>query len=546
MRSLTIAIGLALAASPLSAQTAFHTTLRSHVPMTPCSDVSAEGNLAFIGRWHQGGMTILDVSDPDDASVITTWHHPTIEQNTLALRPLGSDILVLSNETSADFCAIVLDISNPAVPTIVSDMRPPTFPSNCHNLWPFGDRMMLSGYGTGIGNYIVDLSNPAAPVRDALIPTDIHDNTVIGNTLYIAAGFEGSYVYDITTPTAPVQQSFFTSNTPDSLFYSHNLYPIRSTGYVFGTEEISTGGFVFDQGALRVWDVRDPENPVPVWRWRSDTMRLDSNITPHSAYVVGDFMYLSSYQDGLKVFDCSDPTDPVEVGFYDTFPETPSGLFEGCWGVFPFQGMDRLFLSDIEHGFFIVSFDGARKSTIQGKVRNASTMAVIPGATVQSLTAARTVHSDFGGNYVLKTGSGTHTFQVSAAGFNTLTQDVSLAALGTLAHDFLLVPTTVDVPETASFARAVLQPAAPNPFGAQTTLEFLIPDHGSGAELSLEIFDVRGVKVRTLAEGTARPGSFTTSWDGATAAGLRAPAGVYMARLRVGNEVSTRKLHLAK
>ena len=66
---------------------------------------------------------------------------------------------------------------------------------------------------------------------------------------------EAAYLYDVSDPTAPVQQASFTPNTVDSVFYQHNAYPIRDTGYVVVTEEIQlpAGGGGFVQGSVRVW-----------------------------------------------------------------------------------------------------------------------------------------------------------------------------------------------------------------------------------------------------------------------------------------------------
>ncbi len=69
--------------------------------------------------------------------------------------------------------------------------------------------------------------------------------------------------------------------------------------------------------------------------------------------------------------------------------------------------------------------------------------------------------------------------------------------------------------------------AAPNPFTHRVDLTFRLA--GPGA-VRLAIYDVAGRRVHTLFEGDTA-GEMRARWDGTTAAGARAAAGVYFARL---------------
>ena len=50
-------------------------------------------------------------------------------------------------------------------------------------------------------------------------------------------------------------------------------------------------------------------------------------------------------------------------------------------------------------------------------------------------------------------------------------------------------------------------------------------------DVSLELFDIAGRRVRTLARGVLAPGPHTTVWDGRDGAGHAVGAGVYFVRL---------------
>jgi hypothetical protein len=83
----------------------------------------------------------------------------------------------------------------------------------------------------------------------------------------------------------------------------------------------------------------------------------------------------------------------------------------------------------------------------------------------------------------------------------------------------------------------------PNPFNPSTTINFGIPVHG---EASLEIYDLLGSKVRTLAAGGHEAGYYHVVWDGRNDAGQFVTSGVYLYRLNSQGFVATRKMILVK
>jgi hypothetical protein len=78
----------------------------------------------------------------------------------------------------------------------------------------------------------------------------------------------------------------------------------------------------------------------------------------------------------------------------------------------------------------------------------------------------------------------------------------------------------------------VVEPAlhviGPSPTGGTVTFTFAVPSPG---EVTVEIFDVAGRRVARPVEGRSTAAVGYASWDGTTAARLRAPSGVYVARL---------------
>ncbi|MEQ1833611.1 MAG: kelch repeat-containing protein [Candidatus Eisenbacteria bacterium] len=86
-----------------------------------------------------------------------------------------------------------------------------------------------------------------------------------------------------------------------------------------------------------------------------------------------------------------------------------------------------------------------------------------------------------------------------------------------------------------------MAPPRPNPSLASVTLSFTAP---LGSRGRLEVFDVRGRRVRVLPVNAAHAGWNTIDWDGTGEDAHRLPAGIYLCRLEVGGAHSTRRVTL--
>jgi hypothetical protein len=80
--------------------------------------------------------------------------------------------------------------------------------------------------------------------------------------------------------------------------------------------------------------------------------------------------------------------------------------------------------------------------------------------------------------------------------------------------------------------------AYPNPFNAQTTISYNLP---KASEVSLDIFDIIGRKIETIAEGHQDAGEHSIIWN----AGDK-PSGIYFYRLKAGERIKTNRMVLLK
>ncbi len=101
-------------------------------------------------------------------------------------------------------------------------------------------------------------------------------------------------------------------------------------------------------------------------------------------------------------------------------------------------------------------------------------------------------------------------------------------------------PSAIDDMQPTRFA---LYRNAPNPFQGMSTIRFDLP---RSTDVRLEVFDLAGRRVRTLANGTLGPGALAVTWDGCDAGGRTAGSGVYFYRLRAGSFEAVRKMTLLR
>jgi hypothetical protein len=74
----------------------------------------------------------------------------------------------------------------------------------------------------------------------------------------------------------------------------------------------------------------------------------------HNLYTKDNLIFCSNYRSGLRIYDASsDPTAPVEVAYFDTYPADDGTQFNGLWNNYPYFPSGVVIGSDIERGLFV-------------------------------------------------------------------------------------------------------------------------------------------------------------------------------------------------
>jgi hypothetical protein len=104
-------------------------------------------------------------------------------------------------------------------------------------------------------------------------------------------------------------------------------------------------------------------------------------------------------------------------------------------------------------------------------------------------------------------------------------------------------PTGIGGAVPVTDGRIVLHQNYPNPFNPSTVIRFTLPEPSL---VAVDVFDVRGRRVRVLVRGHRGSGPHTVSWDGMDDAGDPVGSGVFLYRLQAGVTIQTRKMVLIK
>jgi hypothetical protein len=129
-------------------------------------------------------------------------------------------------------------------------------------------------------------------------------------------------------------------------------------------------------------------------------------------------------------------------------------------------------------------------------------------------------------------------------------QDIYIAfnCVSTDAFIFLLDAVAVDSPNANEDNPTVpvvteLKGNYPNPFNPVTTINYSVKNDGP---VSIDIYNIRGQKVRSLVDDVQKAGNHTIVWNGSDNTGKVVSSGVYFYKMNAGNYSQTKKMMLMK
>ena len=208
----------------------------------------------------------------------------------------------------------VIDLTNPAAPVLRA-----TYATGGT---AYGVALNSTGtlaYVANVGSVqIVSLSNPSAPsLVGSLAISGVFRDIAVANGIAYVANQQGQLItVDVTTPSAP-----------------RVLAAVAVSGYAFnvavdGTRAIVNTADINNVAHLDVFNVSAPASPVLV---SSVAVANTSAATVKGIALIGIHAYVATTTQGLKIYDLSTPTNPLLFGAGYTLGNAIDVAVAGPW-----------------------------------------------------------------------------------------------------------------------------------------------------------------------------------------------------------------------
>jgi len=330
------------------------------------------------------GTHIFDVTDPNN--VDTAAFVPGAVQSSLIIHRDYHDyngyLYIVADEGSSTLQIADLNYLPDSV-VVVYDSD--TLFSKSHNI--FIDTATAKLYVCGGGGNqlsVYSLADPVNPVLLVNCGTDvpfwasigyIHDIYVRNDTAYCNAyNASGLFVVDFANTLNPQLLGSYMDNGQNHAGW------LSENGKIYAKEREQFGEDV------QLYDVSDLTNINVLSQLNSG---VDANSIAHNLIIKDSFLFISYYNDGLYIFNISDPSNPFVSGYYDTSTEPHvQGKFRGAWGVYPLLPSGIVLISDMQNGLFVFDVSDALVATqlIKEKGQGYNTVSVYPNPFSEKIT----------------------------------------------------------------------------------------------------------------------------------------------------------------
>ena len=174
------------------------------------------------------------------------------------------------------------------------------------------------------------------------------DEQYAGREICFGSNETAVSIADVTNKRNPVAVSLATY---PNVGYTHQGWLTDDHRFFYMNDELDEASGTVDGTRTLIFDVQELDDPILVDEYIHDTDAID-----HNLYIVGDRMYQSNYNAGLRVLDISDPEQPEMAGYFDTVPwdENEAQYSSFSWSNYPFFDSGYVLITSIREGLFIV------------------------------------------------------------------------------------------------------------------------------------------------------------------------------------------------
>jgi hypothetical protein len=387
------------------------------------------------------------------------------------------------------------------------------------------DCIFLNNHATTFGAALYFYECPAVDVTSCL---------VVGNTAGAVAG-----IYSFDSPVSIINCLFLNNATVTGMG--------GGMGVIYGTLQITNCTFAGNYSPLNggaVW-INQLDEPATVTNsifWNNAPVAFTANST---SYNLAYCSMQTAEGDATNIFGNplftnaanGDVTLQPESPCIDAGTPNPDGLGLPLTDL---AGLPRIVDGDgngtvrIDMGCYEWQVP-VTTGFIAGRVTDSQNQP-LQGANI--FIGAVILTTDADGYYSVELDAGVYNLTCVLPDYEPVTVNGVMVIPGeTATVDFVLNP--------VSNADQIVTPAAlslsnhPNPFRQLTTITFSMDKAG---DVSLEIYNLKGQKVRSLLNESLKAGSYSLDWNGTDANNLQVGSGIYLSRMIQGNKVLTRRI----
>ncbi|MEO6304646.1 MAG: choice-of-anchor B family protein [Bacteroidia bacterium] len=314
-------------------------------------------------------------------------------------------------KTYQNYCYVVSDDGAPNTFQII-DMS--TLPSTVslvyngkdyfergHTVWIDQNKMYVGGvtYSTSAqaAMNVYSLATPTAPALIRSVQQDIpainyvHDMYVRKDTVFASCGYQGLYILKLSASNTFTQLGSYTGYASSA--YNHASMLTQDAKYLLFCDEVPAAQ------PIRFVNVQNFSNVQPV-----QTFKPHTGTTPHNPYLIGNkWAIVSCYQDGINIYDISQPGNVALSGFFDTYNQggfntgTYNGNdYRGNWGAYPYLPSGIIIAVDMQNGVFLLDATAAFNNPVSVKntIASPSSFIVYPNPASNLISVNYTTSGD--------------------------------------------------------------------------------------------------------------------------------------------------------
>ena len=500
----------------LSAQNIQNISLLSKVEYeVELSDIwgyTAEDGKEYALVGLETGTSIVDISDPSNPIEIVNvpggvslWKDIKTYKNRAFITgeyQQGLQIIDLSNLQNGEAPSLFWETSFGGFGRLGA----------CHNIFieeQTGVAYLAGCSVVGGGVLMFDITGDLPSYLGKTNTTYSHDVFVRNDTIYSSDMNIGVFsIIDATNKSNPV----VIANQRTPFQFTHNTWLSDDSKTIFTTDELG-------DSPLAAYDISDI-NDIKALDQFFPTGTKGTGLIPHNVHVKNDFLVTSYYAEGVIITDASRPNNLVQVGAFDTYSGPNASLY-GAWGAFPFFESDIILVTDIENGLFVLKPKYLRAAFFEGIVTDSITGEKLSQVHIEGVNRGVVVFEDQtgldGGYEIGTTQTGNLKITFTKAGYRSETATVrfSNGALSELSLSLSPIDSINNTTSLEDLDLLTAFDASPNPFSAQTTIQYHLEKPLKNAQFILT--DISGQLIQQYPLSAANG---TLTLDKALAKGL--------------------------